>query len=78
MRPFNYQHAANRDDAVRLASQHAGSVQFLAGGTTLVDLMKLDVMRPTTVVDLTGAAPVLVRRGRGDPALLGLGEEEAA
>ena len=35
-------------------------------------------MRPTTVVDLTGAAPVLVRRGRGDPALLGLGEEEAA
>jgi len=35
-------------------------------------------MRPTTVVDLTGAAPVLVRRGRGDPALLGLGEGEAA
>ena len=56
MRPFNYQHAANRDDAVRLASQHAGSVQFLAGGTTLVDLMKLDVMRPTTVVDINALA----------------------
>ncbi len=27
---------------------------------------------PTTVVDLTGDAPVLVRRGRGDPAPLGL------
>lgn len=27
---------------------------------------------PTTVVDLTGEEPVLVRRGRGDPALLGL------
>jgi hypothetical protein len=24
------------------------------------------------VVDLTGETPVLVRRGRGDPALLGL------
>jgi tRNA threonylcarbamoyl adenosine modification protein (Sua5/YciO/YrdC/YwlC family) len=27
---------------------------------------------PTTVIDLTGAEAVLVRRGRGDPALLGL------
>jgi tRNA threonylcarbamoyl adenosine modification protein (Sua5/YciO/YrdC/YwlC family) len=27
---------------------------------------------PTTVVDLTGGEPVLVRQGRGDPALLGL------
>ena len=29
-------------------------------------------MQPTTVVDLTGDAPVLVRVGRGDPARLGL------
>ena len=35
-------------------------------------------MRPTTVVDLSGAAPALVRLGRGDPALLGLGAEKAA
>ena len=29
-------------------------------------------MEPTTVVDLSGDEPVLVREGRGDPALLGL------
>ena len=29
-------------------------------------------MQPTTVVDLTDDAPVLVRHGRGDPGLLGL------
>ena len=29
-------------------------------------------MSPTTVVDLTQSPPALVRRGRGDPALLGL------
>jgi len=28
---------------------------------------------PTTIVDLTGDEPVVLRRGRGDPALLGLG-----
>jgi tRNA threonylcarbamoyl adenosine modification protein (Sua5/YciO/YrdC/YwlC family) len=31
-------------------------------------------MQPTTVVDLTGDAPVLVRAGRGDPRLLGFGD----
>jgi tRNA threonylcarbamoyl adenosine modification protein (Sua5/YciO/YrdC/YwlC family) len=29
-------------------------------------------MEPTTVIDLTADAPVVVRRGRGDPARLGL------
>ena len=32
-------------------------------------------MQPTTVVDLTGPEPVLVRQGRGDPQLLGLALE---
>ena len=30
-------------------------------------------MQPTTVVDLTSDTPLLVREGRGDPRLLGLG-----
>jgi tRNA threonylcarbamoyl adenosine modification protein (Sua5/YciO/YrdC/YwlC family) len=29
-------------------------------------------MEPTTVIDLTSAEPVLVRHGRGDPAVFGL------
>jgi len=29
-------------------------------------------LQPTTVIDLTGAEPELIRRGRGDPALFGL------
>jgi tRNA A37 threonylcarbamoyladenosine synthetase subunit TsaC/SUA5/YrdC len=29
-------------------------------------------MLPTTVVDLSGPSAVLLRRGQGDPALLGL------
>ena len=33
--------------------------------------------QPTTVVDLTGDTPVLLRLGRGDPAVLGLQAEPA-
>jgi tRNA A37 threonylcarbamoyladenosine synthetase subunit TsaC/SUA5/YrdC len=29
-------------------------------------------MEPTTVIDMSGDTPVLIRRGRGDPAQLGL------
>jgi len=32
-------------------------------------------MEPTTVIDLTGDEPAMVRRGRGDPAQLGLAFE---
>jgi tRNA A37 threonylcarbamoyladenosine synthetase subunit TsaC/SUA5/YrdC len=32
-------------------------------------------MQPTTVVDLSGDTPALVRAGRGDPSLLGLALE---
>ena len=35
-------------------------------------------MQPTTVIDLSGDAPVVVRLGRGDPALLGLSVEADA
>lgn len=61
MRPFAYSradsvqaaiHAPPISDAqIESASVHA-SHQYLAGGTTLIDLMKLDVMRPRTVTDI--------------------------
>lgn len=63
MRPFTYQMARDAAAAVQAAGEAgadgaAGAhvtapVQFLGGGTTLVDLMKLDVMRPTQLVDIT-------------------------
>lgn len=54
MRPFHYEHVADRAGALRAGG--AEGVHYLAGGTTLVDLMKLDVMRPTTLVDINALA----------------------
>jgi xanthine dehydrogenase YagS FAD-binding subunit len=59
MRPFIYERAADLKQASRLGAETGqGQVdaptQFLAGGTTLIDLMKLDVLRPSRVVDLGG------------------------
>jgi xanthine dehydrogenase YagS FAD-binding subunit len=49
MRPFTYTAPASVDDALR---QWTPGTAFLAGGTTLVDLMKLDVLTPEVLVDL--------------------------
>ena len=58
MRPFTYERADDLAQAARLGLQTGqgqtdAPVQFLAGGTTLIDLMKLDVLRPERVVDIT-------------------------
>jgi xanthine dehydrogenase YagS FAD-binding subunit len=57
MRPFQYKTAESAADAVALGQTPADAhvrapVQFLAGGTTLIDLMKIDVMRPEALIDI--------------------------
>ena len=63
MRPFRFQRARDAADAVGAAASLAqpmaaveAPTQFLAGGTVLIDLMKLDVMRPARVIDITPLA----------------------
>jgi len=64
MRSFIYQRATDPSAAAQaLSVAEAGNIplteaaaQPLAGGTTLIDLMKLDVMRPRTVVDINPLA----------------------
>jgi xanthine dehydrogenase YagS FAD-binding subunit len=63
MRPITYQRAGDPSAAIQaLAAAEPGSslteapIQALAGGTTLIDLMKLAVMRPSTLVDINPLA----------------------
>ena len=67
MQAFSFNFASDAPTAVRTAVQASAqstpqaapqssggaSVQYLAGGTNLVDLMKLDVLRPAQLIDIT-------------------------
>ncbi|MBT2469999.1 xanthine dehydrogenase family protein subunit M [Streptomyces sp. ISL-66] len=53
MKPFAYVRAAGLPEAVAAHGARPGS-RYLGGGTNLVDLMKLGVEAPDTLVDLTG------------------------
>ena len=78
MRSFAYHRATNTADAARMAALHGdnpsnqANARFLAGGTTLVDLMKLDVLTPGTVIDINGLRDQFGRIEAG-PAGLKLG-----
>jgi len=50
MQPFTYARAASLDEAFHLA-QHPGAA-LLAGGTTMVDLMRGDLAAPSSIVDI--------------------------
>jgi xanthine dehydrogenase YagS FAD-binding subunit len=61
MRPFEYQRAGSGAFALQAfstdgAAAPAADIQYLAGGTTLLDLMKLNVMRPSRLVDINHLA----------------------
>lgn len=80
MRPFTYQRAADVAQAVLAAARDSSAEtpavmapnQFLAGGTTLIDLMKLDVMRPDRIIDINAIDKIWSRiEVNGDGLRLG-------
>ncbi len=50
MKPFDYTAPASLDEATRAGARAA--TRFIAGGTTLLDLMKLEVETPEHLIDL--------------------------
>ena len=52
MEAFTFTRATTSDQAI--ASASAPAVKFVAGGTNLIDMMKLSVERPRAIVDING------------------------
>jgi xanthine dehydrogenase YagS FAD-binding subunit len=68
MRPFTYLRAADEDRA--LVAARDSEARYLAGGTTLLDLMRLEVMGPTSLVDIT-SLPLASVEQRADGLRIG-------
>lgn len=66
MNPFTYRKVRTTDDAFSKAGR------FLAGGTTLIDLMKLDVEKPDAIIDVN-ALPFLKIETTRDGLSIGAG-----
>ncbi len=73
MHPFTYAKAETVDDAVKLIAGGASAgrhPRFLAGGTTLVDLMKLHVEMPDQLIDITGVTELATYDATGSRELV--------
>lgn len=55
MKPFTYEKAQSPAQAAAAVARHPGA-KFIAGGTNLLDLMKLQIEAPTHLVDVNGLA----------------------
>ena len=55
MKPFTYERAQSPADAVAAAARIQGA-RFIAGGTNLLDLMKLQIEAPAHLIDVNGLA----------------------
>lgn len=76
MQTFQYQQPSNVNQAVQAGArsktaQQYADVRFIAGGTTLVDLMKLDVERPNQVVDINTLPLAKIETAPGGGLVIG-------
>jgi xanthine dehydrogenase YagS FAD-binding subunit len=55
MKPFTYERATSPAEAAAAAARTQGA-KFIAGGTNLLDLMKLQIEAPTHLIDVNGLA----------------------
>ena len=55
MKPFTYEKAGTPAEAAAIAARTPGA-KFIAGGTNLLDLMKLQIETPSHLIDVNGLA----------------------
>jgi carbon-monoxide dehydrogenase medium subunit len=68
---FDYERAESVDHAIELLGQHGEEAKLLAGGHSLLPLMKLRLARPSVVVDIDRLSDLAYVKDSGDHIEIG-------
>jgi carbon-monoxide dehydrogenase medium subunit len=68
---FDYVRAESAEEAISLIGQHGDESKFLAGGHSLLPLMKLRLAQPTVLIDIGRLTDLSYIRDAGDHVAIG-------
>jgi len=69
--PFDYKRASSAAEAISIVSQYGDDATFLAGGHSLLPLMKLRLAQPAVLVDIARVNDLSYIRDAGDHIAIG-------
>jgi aerobic carbon-monoxide dehydrogenase medium subunit len=69
--PFEYERAGSVDDALALLERHGPDARLLAGGHSLLPMMKLRLARPEVLIDINDLTDLAYVRVDGDTIAIG-------
>jgi carbon-monoxide dehydrogenase medium subunit len=69
--PFDYVKVRSVDEALAALAEHGEDAKFLAGGHSLLPIMKLRLSVPTALIDISGISDLSYVRVEGDEVAIG-------
>src|SRR5579875_3531465 len=69
--PFEYERAGSVDEAIALLNRHGSEARLIAGGHSLLPMMKLRLARPETLIDINDLTDLDYVRVEGDEIAIG-------
>jgi carbon-monoxide dehydrogenase medium subunit len=69
--PFDYVRATSAEEAISLIGEHGEDAKFIAGGHSLLPLMKLRLAQPSVLVDIGRVQDLSYIRDAGDHVAIG-------
>lgn len=69
--PFDYVRAESAEEAISLVGQHGDEAKFIAGGHSLLPMMKLRLAQPSVLIDIGRLSDLSYIRDEGDHVAIG-------